>query len=566
MFGISIIDLLVVAFYAIIVIWLGWKAKKKVSSSGDYFMGGRRGSKIMQVANALGAGTHTAQAIAVSGATYQIGLAGIWYQWLYLFSTPIYWLLAPVYRRLRYITIGDFFQERYGLKLASAYSVMGLIYFIGEVGLILKATGVSLEAITGGMISAEVIVIVLTVFFLSYSVIGGLTSALIINLLQGVLIVMLSFLIIPFALFAGGGMTAIKDKLPEHMFSFVAPEEVTLFFIVMLIVNGLVGVSVLPHHMAINGSGKSEMNCRTGWTYGNFTKRFATLGWAFVGVFAAALFPGLTSDKREFAFGLAITNLLPVGLIGVMIAAMIATVLAACHNYMVGGSALFTRNFYRRFAHNNSSEKEKLKVARISSLVVVVGGVTVALTIPSVVDGLKYIWQITAFFGIAFWTGVMWRGANRYGVWASLITTIAVSLYVGNYTPWSLGLAYEYQIALYLPAGFISLVVVSLFTKKEPENQLNKFFALLHTPVGEESKLKEQGFDIMLEGESVAHKSAADGKSLEENGHSLLLVDFLSLRSKFSFKRYKIDLLGFGFAVLFVIAILLFGIFVSGIG
>lgn len=566
MFGISIIDLLVVAFYAIIVIWLGWKAKNKVSSSGDYFMGGRRGSKIMQVANALGAGTHTAQAIAVSGATYQIGLAGIWYQWLYLFSTPIYWLLAPVYRRLRYITIGDFFQERYGLKLASAYSVMGLIYFIGEVGLILKATGVSLEAITGGMISAEVIVIVLTVFFLSYSVIGGLTSALIINLLQGVLIVMLSFLIIPFALFAGGGMTAIKDKLPEHMFSFVAPEEVTLFFIVMLIVNGLVGVSVLPHHMAINGSGKSEMNCRTGWTYGNFTKRFATLGWAFVGVFAAALFPGLTSDKREFAFGLAITNLLPVGLIGVMIAAMIATVLAACHNYMVGGSALFTRNFYRRFAHNNSSEKEKLKVARISSLVVVVGGVTVALTIPSVVDGLKYIWQITAFFGIAFWTGVMWRGANRYGVWASLITTIAVSLYVGNYTPWSLGLAYEYQIALYLPAGFISLVVVSLFTKKEPENQLNKFFALLHTPVGEESKLKEQGFDIMLEGESVAHKSAADGKSLEENGHSLLLVDFLSLRSKFSFKRYKIDLLGFGFAVLFVIAILLFGIFVSGIG
>ncbi|NMB80981.1 MAG: sodium:solute symporter family protein [Ignavibacteria bacterium] len=566
MFGISVIDLLVIAFYAFIVIWLGWKAKKKVSSSGDYFMGGRRGSKIMQIANALGAGTHTAQAIAVSGATYQIGLAGIWYQWLYLFSTPIYWLLAPIYRRLRYITIGDFFQERYGLKLASAYSVMGLIYFIGEVGLILKATGVSLEAITGGAVSAEVIVVVLTIFFLSYSVIGGLTSALIINLLQGVLIVMLSFLIIPFALYAGGGISAIKAKIPEHMFSFVAPEEVTLFFIIMLIVNGLVGVSVLPHHMAINGSGKSEMNCRTGWTYGNFTKRFATLGWAFVGVFAAALFPGLASDKREFAFGIAITNLLPVGLIGVMISAMIATVLAACHNYMVGGSALFTRNFYKRFTHHDSTEKEKLKVARISSLVVVIGGVTVALTIPTVVDGLKYIWQITAFFGIAFWVGVMWRRANRYGVWASLITTITLSLYTGKYTPWSLGLPFEYQIAIYLPAGFISLIVVSLLTKPEPESQLNKFFALLHTPVGEENKLKEKGYEIMLEGESVAHKSAVEGTSLEENGHSLLLVDLLSLKSKFSLKRYKVDLFGFGLAILFVIAILLFGIFVSSIG
>lgn len=566
MFGISLIDILVISLYALVVIWLGWRTKKKVSTSGDYFLGGRRGNKIMQIANALGAGTHTAQAIAVSGATYQVGLAGIWYQWLYLFSTPVYWLLAPIYRRLRYVTIGDFFQERYGSKLGSAYSVMGLLYFIGEVGLILKATGVSLEAITGGAISAEVIVISLTIFFLSYSVIGGLTSALIVNLLQGVLIILLSFLIIPFALNACGGISAIKSKLPEHMFSFVAPEEVTLFFIIMLIVNALVGVTVLPHHMAINGSGKSEMNCRTGWTYGNFTKRFATLGWAFVGVFAAALFPGLPSEKREFAFGIAVINLLPVGFVGLMISAMIATVLAACHNYMVGGSALFTRNFYTRLGHNNSTEKEKLRIARISSLVVVVGGVTVALTIPTVVDGLKYIWQITAFFGIAFWVGIMWKGANRYGVWASLVTTILISLYVGKYTPWSLGLAYEYQIAIYLPAGFLSLIIVSKFTKSEPESQLNKFFALLHTPVGEENKLKEKGYEIMLEGESIAHKSAVEGTSLEENGHSLLLVDLLSLKSKFSLKRYKVDLIGFGLAVIFVIAILLFGIFVSRIG
>jgi Na+/proline symporter len=249
-----------------------------------------------------------------------------------------------------------------------------------------------------------------------------------------------------------------------------------------------------------------------------------------------------------------------------MISAMIATVLAACHNYMVGGSALFTRNFYKRFTHHESTEKEKLRVARISSLVVVVGGVTVALTIPTVVEGLKYIWQMTAFFGIAFWVGVMWKGANRYGVWASLITTIAASIYVGKYTPWSLGLPFEYQIAVYLPAGFLSLVIVSLFTKSEPESQLNKFFTLLHTPVGEEHKLNEKGIDMMLEGESVVKQSTTDGKSLEENGHSLLLVDLLSLKSKFSFKRYKIDIIGFVLAILFVIAILLFGIFISNIG
>jgi Na+/proline symporter len=561
--GISLIDLFVIFVYVSGVVWLGWHMKKRVANSGDYFMGNRRGSKIMMIMNALGAGTHTDQAIAVSGATYGIGLAGIWYQWVYLFSTPFYWLLAPIYRRLRYITIGDFFEERFGSKLGSAYAVMGLTYFTLDLGLILKGTGTAIDAITGGEIPAEVVVILLTVFFLAYSVLGGLVSALFINLLQGSFIFVLSFLLIPFALSAGGGFSAMKAKLPEHMFSFVAPNEVTLFFIVMVVLNGLVGVVVLPHHMSVGGAGKSEMGCRSGFTFGNFMKRFATLGWAYVGVFAAALYPGLPAVNREHAFGTAVTNLLPHGLIGLMIAAMAAMVLAASHNYMVGGSALFTRNFYKKYLKRDSSDANDLKVARIASLVVVIGGVALALTLSSVVQGIKYVWQFTAFFGIAFWMGVIWRGTNRYGVWASLVTTIGVSLYAGTVLQWPL----EYQIAAYLPAGVIVLVLVSLLTKPEPESQLEKFFTLLHTPVGEEHRLKEKGIPIVLEGESTpATPVTPKTESLEENGHSLLIVDLLSLRSKFSVKRYKTDLEGFIKASLIVLAILAFAVLTTYLG
>ncbi|MCX6134892.1 MAG: hypothetical protein NTU47_13855 [Ignavibacteriales bacterium] len=563
MFGISLIDLLVILVYVGGVVWLGWHMKKHVTNSGDYFMGNRRGSKIMMIMNALGAGTHTDQAIAVSGATYGIGLAGIWYQWVYLFSTPFYWLLAPIYRRVRYITTGDFFEERFGSKLGSAYAVMGLTYFTLEVGLILKGTGSAIDAITGGQIPAEVVVILLTVFFLAYSVLGGLVSALFINLLQGSFIFVLSFLLIPFALAAGGGLTAMKAKLPEYMFSFVAPHEVTLFFIVMAVLNGLVGVVVLPHHMGVGGAGKSEMGCRSGFTFGNFVKRFATLGWAYVGVLAAVLYPGLTMANREMAFGTAVTNLLPHGLIGLMIAAMAAMVLAASHNYMVGGSALFTRNFYKKYMKRDSSDANDLKVARIAALVVVVGGVVLALTLSSVVQGIKYVWQFTAFFGIAFWMGVIWRGANRYGVWASLVTTAGVSLFTGLVLHWPL----EYQIAAYLPSGILVLVLVSLLTKPEPERQLEKFFTLLHTPVGEEYRLKEKGIPIMLEGESIAGiPEGAGNGTLEEQGHSLLLVDLLSLHKKFSFTRYSVDVKGFLWAVLFVAAILAAGVLTTYIG
>jgi hypothetical protein len=93
------------------------------------------------------------------------------------------------------------------------------------------------------------------------------------------------------------------------MFSLIAPKELTLFTISMLVFSGLVGIVAQPHHMAVAGSGKTEMNCRVGWTYGNFIKRLCTIGWALAGLFAAALvvtgaLPKADLDaKRELAFG-----------------------------------------------------------------------------------------------------------------------------------------------------------------------------------------------------------------------------------------------------------------------
>ncbi len=223
----------------------------------------------------------------------------------------------------------------------------------------------------------------------------------------------------------------------------------------------------------------------------------------FYGIFAAALFPNLTSENRELAFGTAVVNLLPAGLVGLMIAAMSAAVMAASHNFMVGGSALFTRNFYKKYFRKDKDESHYLKVARYSSFFIVIGGVGFALLLPTVVAGLKIIWQMTAFFGIAFWMAIIWKRANRYAVWTSLIVTIVSSLYVGKYFDFGLGLSIAWQITIYLPLGFLSFFIVSLFTKPEPKEKLDKFYTLLHTPVGEENKLKEAGIEMILDGVHV---------------------------------------------------------------
>ena len=75
-------------------------------------IGGRRFGKLFSTFFAFGAGTHSDQAVSVAAKTYTTGMSGIWYQWLWLFVTPFYWLIAPIYRRCRCITTGDFFEAQ----------------------------------------------------------------------------------------------------------------------------------------------------------------------------------------------------------------------------------------------------------------------------------------------------------------------------------------------------------------------------------------------------------------------------------------------------------------------
>ncbi|WP_226704706.1 sodium:solute symporter family protein [Microbulbifer elongatus] len=565
MFGLSYLDLAVIFAYFAGLTWIGVSTYSSIKNTGDYFMGGRRFNKFLMVGHAMGTGTHTDQPVAVAGACYQYGLAGIWYQWMWMFSTPFYWLLSPVYRRLRYVTTGDFFEKRYGKTLGAWYAAMGLLYFTTNCGLMLKGTATTVDVVTGGQVPSDYAVIIMTVLFVTYSMIGGLVAAVITDFIQGLFILVLSFLLIPFALNAAGGISEIHSGLPDYMFSFIAPEGITLFFIVMVIINGLVSIVVQPHHMAVGGAGKDEFSCRMGWTYGNFVKRLMTLGWAFVGVFAAFLFPELGNEHREEAFGMAVNHLLPAGLIGLMLASMAAAVMSSCDSFMVGGSALFTRNFYAKYFKPNASEQHYLRVARLGSLVVVVGGVAYAYWLDTVIQGVLLLWKFTAFFGVAFWMALVWRRANRYGVFTSVIVMIACVLVTSDITSFGLDWDIEYQIALYLPAGIVTFIIASLITRPENERQLDQFYALLKTPVGEEDKLKAAGVDIMLEGDNIKQADPAKGPMLER-GYSLLLVDLLSLPRKFTFKRYRIDVVGFALAWLLVGGLILLGIGLAQIG
>ncbi|HPY48677.1 MAG TPA: hypothetical protein PLO68_02385, partial [Sedimentisphaerales bacterium] len=113
---------LVVYFAAMLL--LGWWSKRDVRDQEGYLLGHRRFGVWMMVMHAFGAGTNPGDVAGVVSKTVSGGASGIWVSWMWMFGTPFYWLIAPIVRRMRCLTLADFFQERFGRPASALYIVV----------------------------------------------------------------------------------------------------------------------------------------------------------------------------------------------------------------------------------------------------------------------------------------------------------------------------------------------------------------------------------------------------------------------------------------------------------
>ena len=505
MLGLELIDWIVIIVYLLGITFIGLWAVKKVRSSASYFIGDRKFGKVMMAFFMFGSGTHSDQAVSVSAKTYSTGASGIWYQWLWLFVTPFFWLIAPFFRRMRAVTTGDFFEVRYGRSVSGLYAAMGILPLTVALGVMLKGSGAMVQAVSGGAISSNLAIIAMTVMFVIYGVAGGLSAAIATNFVQGLLTILLSFLILPFALGQVGGISGLRESITDpHMLSLVSPGEITLFYIIIIAFNALVGWVTMPETMANCAAGKTEMEGRTGVTIGIFGKRICTIAWMLTGLCAVVMYTQL--DNADLAYGKMARDLLPgiaPGLIGLFIACMLASVMSTCDSLMVIASALFTENIYKKFLVVGQSDKHYTFVGRIASTLIVILGIFVAFELESVVEGLEFYWMVSALMGIAFWVGLFWRRATVAAAWAATLTSLGAFLFTSTNPlgiPWDFNARFAgtlpafmlwedklylpWQMIIYLSAGFIVMIVVSLLTKRVPAKNLDRFYACLRTPIG----------------------------------------------------------------------------------
>ncbi len=501
MLGLGAPDIAVLVAYFIGITLIGIWAARLVKNMGDFFMP-RRFGKVMLVTHAFGTGTHSDQAVGVAAKTFTNGLSGIWYQWLWLFCTPFYWLIAPIMRRFRAITVSDVFTLRYNRSVGMLFAVVGACQLSFVIGVMLKGSGAVISASFGQQVSPDLIILIMTALFVTYGMAGGLSAAIITDFIQGILTIVFSFALVPFVMREVGGVAGLWDKIADpRMFSLVAPGGIGVFYVTVIAINALIGIVTQPHTMGNCAAGRSEYAGRFGWTVGNFIKRICTMAWCITGL-AALAYLGKDVDP-DHVYGIMARDFLPrimPGLLGVFLASLLASVMSSCDSFMIASSALLTENVYKPL-RANKSQKHYVFVGRIIALLIVLGGVWSAYSLESVVQGLEIFWKIAPMMGIAFWLGLFWRRTTAAGAWASTLGAFAMwfvstkPFFVSALAKLPFGFTIEnngeilmylpWQMVFYLVTGLIAGIVVSLLTRPEQKEQLDRFYELVRTPVME---------------------------------------------------------------------------------
>jgi SSS family solute:Na+ symporter len=490
-FGLHWIDFGIVLFYFGFVLWLGDRARRRMKTSEDFFIAGRKIGRVYQFFLNLGTSTSSDQAVVVSREIYRQGIGGMWIQYLVLFLTPFYWFTVWFFRRIRLVTIGDFFELRFKSRfLAGAFAAFSLIMAVIGIGVGYMVAAKTMMALTpkpesrytveerrsveqfrefnrlrqqagaGSALTAgekarfdelserfkrgelrafisytdpATIYAIYAIVVALYTMMGGFVAAVIADVIQGILIITFSLLLIPLGLAKVGGFSGLHAAIPDHMFFLfgsTAMGEYAWYTILAMSLANLVSIVASAPGMATAGSAKDETAARVGMIGGMFFKRFIMIFWALTGLLAIALYSNMLHDP-DLIWGYMTRDLLFPGAIGLMLAGVLAGKMSSLAATCVANSALVVQNLYRPFAPGQP-DRHYLNAGRAMIVVSVIGGAATALYIDNLLELYKYFISIPAIFGAAIWLGFVWRRLTRSAVIIQVFVCLAIYAVIPN--------------------------------------------------------------------------------------------------------------------------------------
>ncbi|SNQ42888.1 sodium:solute symporter [Cellulophaga lytica] len=486
MSNLSYIDLTVLVLYIVFIVW--WALKNGKSKDSDaYFLAGRNLTWPMVGLSLFAASVSSSTLMGHSGEGFISGIAVFNYNWISVLIMVFFAMFfLPFYIKSGIFTMPEFLERRFDGKSRSYFS---FITIIGNVFLDASAT-LYTGALIIKMIFPEVeifwIIIGMAAVAGSYTIIGGLSSAINADMIQAAVLIIGSSILSFYAISSIGGWESFIDKFNDGVWlKLTRPlDDPTVPWLGMWI-----GIPILGFYFWANNqvmvqrvlSAKSIDHGRKGVLLVGFLYLFTLFIFIVPGLIARGInLFGVENLPHELISGIdlkekygintdqvyprLIVKLLPVGLIGIILSAMISALTSTLSATLSSVSTLFTMDFYSKIDKNASSAK-KVKVGKITAVVTLVIAIIWAPYIQTFDSLIAYYQEIVSYLAPpivgTFFIGLFWKRANAKGAFSGLMAGLAVAALIMT-LKYVLNVEINIHFLLLAPVLLIISLVVSI--------------------------------------------------------------------------------------------------------
>ncbi|GIR72916.1 MAG: sodium/glucose cotransporter [Flammeovirgaceae bacterium] len=502
------LDWTIILLFFLTFILIGlFTSKKSGKNSKEYFLSGRNMPwwllGISMVATTFSADTPNL----VTNIVREKGVSGNWTWWAFLLTGMFtVYLYSKLWRRSKVLTDLEFYELRYSGKEAVFLRAFRAIYLGVFFNVIIMASvclaGIKIGGILLGLSPFECIFYSSLITVL-YSTLGGLRSVIYTDLIQFFIAMVGSiwatYYIINLEEVGGLGVMLSHSNVIDKLNFFPSSGDMDQLLIVLIIPLAVQWWAVWYPGAEPGGGGyiaqrmlsaKDEKNAIYSTLLFNITHYvIRPWPWILIALSSLVVFPNLESiatafpgvDKsiigNDIAYP-AMLSLLPTGLLGLVLASLIAAFMSTISSHLNWGASYISIDFYKRFIKKNASEKEVVRVGKLSTVILMILAGFVSLQLSDSLGAFNILLQIGAGTGSIFLLRWFWWRVNAY----SEITGMIISFFVAVYFEWIHESLFDIRLKEYaelligVGVTTFSWLLVTILTKPTDDDKLMEFY------------------------------------------------------------------------------------------
>jgi len=415
------------ALYVLAMLGVGFWSQRRIHNLADFVVAGRSLPLWLATATLSATWFGGATILGAGGVAYEEGFLGVipdpFGAGLCLILSGL--LVARTIRRMRLLTVSDFFRIRYGRQADLIASISLVLTFAGWTAAQIVAIGVVLDSLAGvpplvGIFLGAIVVVTYTYF-------GGMWAVSITDFLQiGILLVGL-VIILPLVIAECGGVSAYLSGVPEGSFRLIPPSGTDsagwVWWFRSWIVLGLGNLAGQELLQRTLSSRTEKVAQNSAYLSGLFYLTFGLIP-VFIGLAGTILLPGAEGIEAERVIPEMALRFLPAPLMALFVGALLSAIMSSADSALLAPSSIIGQNLLRYFRPDVSDE---LVLSWIRRAVPMIGLLALGLAVYS---GRVYELLVESFAFLLvvlfppFIAGIWWRQANTPGA----LTSMAVGL------------------------------------------------------------------------------------------------------------------------------------------